>query len=474
MPDDRFDVIILGAGSGGETLATTLAEAGRSVAVVEQHLVGGECPFLACMPSKAMLRSAEVRHLLPRVRELGAMGDDLHPVVPEKGWARAVERRDAVVRHRDDHEHARALEEAGVTLVRGRGRIAGEGHVQVLAGEVLRDLQAADVVVATGSRPTVPPIEGLDAVPTWTSDEAWSATQRPASAVVLGGGPVGCEIAQVLARFGVAVTLVEADHRLAGSEEEAVSDHLAAVLRADGVAVHLGATAERVEPTGPDGAGARVHLDGGAVVEAERVVLAMGRRPATGGIGLEALGIDVDGPLEVDEACRVVGRAHLWAVGDVTGVAPFTHTANYQARVAADRLLGGAARVDDRAIPRAIYTDPPIAGVGRSAAEAEEDGVRVATATMDLAETARAAADGGPGGCLVLVADADRGVLVGASAIGPAAPEWLTQLVLAVRAEVPVAVLADVVQPFPTYAEALQPALARLHERCRVSAPPAA
>lgn len=461
-PEESFDIVVLGAGSAGENLASTLADAGRSVAIVEAHRVGGECPFVACMPSKAMIRSAEVRHLLHHVRRLGAMGDDLDPHRPDRGWARAVERRDAIVSGRDDAGHADALAEAGVTLVRGRGRLTGDGGVVVPAGQVLRRLRGRDVVVATGSAPVMPPVDGLDAVPTWTSDEAWSAQERPASAVVLGGGPVGCEIAQVFARFAVAVTLVEGADRLVGGEEPAVSEHLAGVLRDEGVTVVLGAQAERAEAAG---AGVRVHLDDGSTYEAERLVVAVGRRPAVAGIGLEAVGLDADGPLAVDDRCAVQGAEHLWAIGDVTGVAPFTHMANHQARVLADVLTGGSARVDDRAVPRAVFTDPPVAGVGLTAEAAGEAGIRTAVASIDLADTARHAADDGPGGRVVVVADADRGILVGASAIGPAAPEWLTQLVLAVRAAVPVPLLAEVIQPFPTYAEALQPLLADLRAR---------
>jgi pyruvate/2-oxoglutarate dehydrogenase complex dihydrolipoamide dehydrogenase (E3) component len=462
MQVEQFDVVVVGAGSGGETLAATLGAAGRTVAIVEEHLVGGECPFLACMPSKAMVRSAEVRHSLHHVQDLGAMGDALHPHVPDKGWARAVERRDEIVDHRRDDAHAEELAAAGVTLVRGRGRLTGDGVIEVASGDGCRTLAGADIVIATGSRPVIPPIEGIDAVPTWTSDEAWTATERPQSAIVLGGGPVGCEIAQVLARFDVDVSVVEQAEALTGAEEPAVSDALAEVFRAEGITVILGASAERAEAVDD---GVRLHLSDGSSMTAERLVLAVGRAPTLHDVGLDAVGLDEDEGLEIDDACRVVGPARLWAVGDVTGIAPFTHMANHQARVVAEVLLGGDARVQHRAIPRAIYTDPPVAGVGLTAAAAREAGRTVEVVDMDLSMTARHKADGGAGGHLVLVADADRGVLVGASAVGAAAPEWMTQLVLAIHAEVPITTLAEVIQPFPTYAEALQPLLAELQER---------
>jgi pyruvate/2-oxoglutarate dehydrogenase complex dihydrolipoamide dehydrogenase (E3) component len=467
MQVETFDVVVLGAGSGGENLAAAVAGGGRSVALVEQDLVGGACPFTACMPSKAMIRSAEVRHSLHHVQELGAMGDALHPHVPDKGWRRAVERRDEIVEHRDDTGHAEELVQAGVALVRGRGRLVGGNRVEVaLAAGGTRTLEGADVVVATGSKAMVPPIDGLGDVPTWDSDAAWSAgpDERPGSVVILGGGAVGCELAQVLARFDVTVTLVEQAERLAPAEEPVVADALARILGAEGITVALGAAAERVEAAGD---GARVHLADGSVHEAERVILALGRTPSTDDIGLAAVGITPSGPLPIDEAGRVDGHDHLWAIGDVTGIAPFTHTANHHARVVADRLLGGDARVDHRAIPRAIYTDPPVAGVGLTAEEARDDGRAVAVVEMDLAETARNHAEGGPGGRLVVVADAEEGVVIGASAVGRAAPEWMTQLVLAIHARVPVATLAEVVQPFPTSAEALQQVFADLAEACR-------
>jgi dihydrolipoamide dehydrogenase len=447
-----FDVVVLGAGSAGEWVANGVADAGRPVALVEQSRVGGECPYVACIPSKAMLRSAHARDQARRLTDLGGASEPLLLDADREAFAAAVRRRDRLSHQRDDSRAAAGIREHGVTLVRGSGRIAAPGTIEVGGQE----LGYRDLVVATGSSPAIPALDGLADVPAWTSDQALSAADYPASVIVLGGGAVGCELAQIYAGFGVDVTLVEPADQLAGDEDPGVAADLAGVLRASGVTLRIGVGVTRAQPAASGGA--RAVLDDGSAVEAERVVIATGRKPATDDLGLDVLGIATakTGALNVDARCRVEGQEHVWAAGDVTALAPYTHGANYQARIVTGNLLGGDARADYRAIPRVIYTEPPLASVGLTAAQARAAGIEVLTATVKLSEMARAATDGPPDGRLVLIADRARGVLVGAAALGEGADGWISEATVAIHARVPVAVLADVVHPFPTFAQSYE------------------
>jgi dihydrolipoamide dehydrogenase len=319
------------------------------------------------------------------------------------------------------------------------------------------DLSCDELVIATGSRPNVPSVAGLEEVPTWTSDEALSSAELPAKMVVLGGGPVGCELAQVYATFGTEVTLVQSESHLLAPEEAFLGQILSGALVRLGVDVRLDAVARSARRSGSGGI---VELSDGTAVQADRVLLATGRTPWLENLGIESLGlVPSDDGLPVDETCRVLGTEHVWAAGDVTGVAPFTHAANYQARVLVTNLRGKAASADYRAIPRTVFTDPPVAAVGMTRNAAERAGIDVAVAAMDLTETARAAADGSGIGRLQLVADKARGVLIGAAAVGPHVDEWIGEAALAIRAGVHLELLADVVHSFPTYSEAYEPPL---------------
>jgi dihydrolipoamide dehydrogenase len=456
-----FDVVVLGAGSAGEWVAGAVADAGGSVTLVEKLRVGGECPYVSCVPSKAMLRSAHSRAQARRVADLGGAAGPLRLGADRDAFRAAVHRRDDLSGQRDDSDAAASLQDRGVTLIRGSGRVTGPGHVD--AGG--RDLACRDLVVATGSSPVIPPVDGLADVPVWTSDQALSAAGYPASVIILGGGAVGCELAQVYAGFGVSVTLLEPAGQLAGSEEPDLARELGKALQAAGVSVRTGTGAARAKPTS---AGiACIVLQDGSAVEADRVILAAGREPVTGDLGLEMIGVTVQesGALSVDDHCRVQGQEHVWAAGDVTGIAPYTHGANYQGRVVADNLLGGGATADYSAIPRVIYTDPPLAAVGLTESQARDAGMDVVLAATDLRELARTSTDGSAGGRLILVADRTRGVLVGAAAFGTGADDWISEASVAIRAQVPVRVLADVVHPFPTNAQAYEIPLRQLTQQ---------
>jgi pyruvate/2-oxoglutarate dehydrogenase complex dihydrolipoamide dehydrogenase (E3) component len=457
---DTYDVVVLGSGSVGETVATTVARGGKSVALVEQELLGGECPYFACMPSKAMLYSAEIRHRIGTAEIAGAVS---RPLVLDDGrlaYRAAASRRHEVADRLDDSARLAELRAQRIVVHRGRGRILRPGALDIGGCAV----GWTDLVISVGSVAEIPEIEGLDRHLIWTSKEVYTAPELPGSALILGGGPVGCEIAQILARFGARVTIVQKAPRLIPREEPAVAETLADVLRQDGIDLRLNRTAARAELSA-DKAG--LVLDDGSRLMADRLVVATGRAAHLDGLGLEALDIRPGrgGFVDVDDHCRVRGQQHVWAGGDVTGIAPYTHTASYHGRVIAANLLGRDARADHRAIPRGVYTDPSVACVGLSSIAAREQGYDIVSASMDVRHTARGSATGLKSGRLVLVADRRRRTLLGAAAIGPHAEEWIGEAVLAIRAEIPIDVLTDVVHAFPTFSETYEPPLRELAEK---------
>jgi dihydrolipoamide dehydrogenase len=399
--------------------------------LVERELVGGECSYWACMPAKALLRPPETLAAAERVP--GASAGRLEP-------AGLFRHRDEAVDHWDDARKVEWLRERNVELVRGHGRVAAPGCVDVDG----RPVPYGRLVVATGSAPEIPPIDGLEEGGYWTSREATAVKELPESLVVLGGGPVGCELAQFFARAGSELTLIEPQEQLLGDADPEAGELIRATLEADGAEVLTGAKATRAAHGG-------VALEGGRTIEAERLLVAAGRRPNTRGLGLEHAGVtlDDDEAVVVDERLRA-GES-VWAVGDVTAVAMFTHAGKYQARVAAADAAGLPARADYRAIPAVTFTDPQVATVGQTE---ERDGVLVARRAVEAA--ARSATYERPrrAGYLKLFAAADSGLLVGASAVGPEAGEWLGQATLAVRAEVPIDLLVETIQPYPTFSEA--------------------
>ncbi|UQU62601.1 NAD(P)/FAD-dependent oxidoreductase [Couchioplanes caeruleus] len=456
---DRYDVVVLGAGAGAKLIWGAVPD--RRIAVVEEARVGGDCPFVACVPSKAMLRAAYVWRT-PTDPQWAAMFSGR--VTAREAYAEAVRRRDRIVHGRDDSVNAAGLAKTGATLLRGHGRVVRAGVLDVSGTEI----GYGDLVLNTGSAPVRPAIPGLDTVPVWTSDEALSTTVFPDSAVVVGGGPVGCELAYLFAAFGTVVTLVQRGPGLVPREEPQTSEELRDLLVEAGVDVRLTTQVASLEPRG---AGAHVKLDSGAELDADVVILAAGRRPRSAGLGLEVLGIRPDerGAVPIDERCRVAGADRVWAVGDVTGIAPFTHTAHYQGRVVAANLSGRRTRADYRAIPRAVYTSPAFVSVGHTESSARDAGIDPLIAHTPMSQAVRSATEGEPRGWLRLLADPATGVVIGAGAMGGYAEEWISEVALMIRAQIPVDVARDVVHPFPTFSEVLEAPLwdlaARLDDR---------
>jgi len=446
---DQFDVIVIGMGTGGEAAAGRLLDAGRRVAVVERELIGGECAYWACIPSKTLLRGPEARAAAGRVAGLSA---------PPLEWPGLRDYRDYMIRHLDDGAQVRGYQQAGATVIKGAARLAGPGTVEA-GGELL---QAGHIVIATGSQPVRPLVEGLDGVRVWTNREATTVRDIPARVLLVGGGPVGTELGQFYARMGAQTTIVQRAGRLIDREDPRVGELAAQALAADGIAIRTGRTVTRAQPTG--GGGTVVTLDDGTKVETDVIILGAGRRPHTGGLGLEATGLQPgqNGAVPVDEHCQA--GPGLWALGDVTGVALFTHVANYQGRVVADNILGRPRAASYHGIPRVVFADPEIAAAGLTTAQARARGIDTATAEISLAEaiTRPWTYETDHRGALGLIADRDRRVLVGAWAVAPLASEWIHQASLAIRARIPIGTLLDQVAQYPTYTEAYLTALEQL------------
>jgi pyruvate/2-oxoglutarate dehydrogenase complex dihydrolipoamide dehydrogenase (E3) component len=427
-------VVVLGGGVAGEAFVAALRRLDEDVrmTLVEHELVGGECSYWACIPSKTLLRPLEV---VFRSRMTPGVSSEVDPVQVFK-W------RDEVAA-KDDASQVKWLRGKDAELVRGTARVDGPGRIEV-DGQVL---DYDELVVATGSVPTMPPVEGLAEVGAWTSREATSASAVPESLIVVGAGAVGCELAQFYARLGTKVTLVQSgDHILPRVDREA-GELLADLLEREGVDIRLEARATSVERSS---ASMRLDFEGDESLEATNILISTGRRPNVDHLGLEKLHVSVarEG-IEVDD--RLSAAEHVWAVGDVTGVALFTHLGKYQGRVAASNMAGRERRADYRAIPAAIFTDPQVASVGDTSGEG------AVTSKWDIRNVSRTGTFQRPKrpGFVKLFADPGRGVLVGAVVVGPEAGEWMGQLTLAIRAEVPVDVLRDTIQPFPTFSEAI-------------------
>ncbi len=443
----RYGAVVIGTGPAGEVAVSRLNEQGLDVALVERELIGGECGYWACIPSKTLLRPPETRFEARR-----AAGVD----EPAQHWPQVAEYRDYMIRNLDDSGQVEGYERQGVTVVKGEARIAGPGRVEVDG----RTLKTDRIIVATGSDAAIPPIDGLQKAGYWTNREATTLKELPESIVILGGGPVGVELGQFLARFAVPVTLVEAADRLVNREDPAVGELILDVLRDEGIDVRLGALAERVRVE--DGQRI-VTLSDGQEVRGQELLVATGRKPRVQGIGLEQVGIEANPKgVEVDERCRAADG--VWAIGDVTGVMPFTHVGMYQARIVAADIAGRPAKADYAAIPRVVFSDPEIAAVGLTEDQAREQGIDVATSRVRLPDAiARPwTYEKDPRGDLGLVADRRRRVLVGAWAVAPLAGEWIHQAALAIKTQTPIDVLRDTVAQFPTFSEGYLKGVERL------------
>lgn len=451
MPDD-FDVIVVGLGVGGEEVAGRVADAGLEVLVVEKKLVGGECPYWGCVPSKIMLRAAlslEESALVDQLAGHAKAAPDWSPV--------AARVREATASW-DDSAAVKRHEEKGSTFVRGAAKMVAPDAVEV-DGRRFRASRA--IVLATGGEPSRPPIEGLDDVAYWTNREAIEATEPPGSMIVLGGGAIGVELSQVYRAFGTKVTIVEMAPHILSLEEPENSEALAEVLQAQGMEVVTGAGTERISKR--EGK-IEVTLAGGESVTADQLLVATGRRSDLRPLGLDAAGLDPEArAIDVDDHLRAAPG--VWAVGDVTGKGQFTHVAVYQGRVAAADILGEPhPPADYRALPRVTFTYPEVASVGLTEAQARDKGMDVRVGAAETASSARGWIHG-PGaerGVMKLVADGRQGVLAGASVMSPAAGEVIGLLILAIKERVPIRTLRDLIYPYPTFLRGLEDALDQL------------
>ena len=447
----QVDVVVVGLGPGGESLATQLARAGLDVVGVDRRLVGGECPYYGCVPSKMMIRASDVVAEARRVPDLAGEST----VTPD--WAPVHARiRDEATADWDDQAAVDRLVEAGVTFVRGAAALTGERTVQV--GETTY-VASRGVVLNTGTEPSAPPIDGLADTPYWTNRDAVRLADLPGSLIVVGGGAIGAELGQAFSRFGVRVTVLEVAGRILAPEEPEASSLVADVFGQEGIQVLAGAKISSVAYA--DGQFS-VEVDG-TTLHADKLLVAAGRRPNLGDLGLDTVGLDPRArSVEIDSRMRAIGAEGLWAIGDITGKGAFTHMSMYQSAIAARDILNQEGpEASYHAVPRVTFTDPEVGSVGMTEQQARDAGLTVRVGTTDLASSTRGWIARGQG-LIKLVEDADRGVLVGATSVGPTGGEVLSMLVTAVHAEVPTDTLRSMIYAYPTFHRAVEDALSKL------------
>ncbi|MCA1838761.1 MAG: NAD(P)/FAD-dependent oxidoreductase [Actinomycetota bacterium] len=432
----RYDLVVIGGGAGGEAAASLAAESGASVALVERDLLGGECGFWACIPSKSLINSA-----------------NLHALGADYPWDRASKRRDWIIAREgldypDDSHHVQRLKDAGGVLVRGTAKITDKGTVQVERDGSTELLAATNIIVSTGSVPVIPAIEGLVEAGYWTNRQATSLRILPTSIVVLGGGPVGIELAQVYARFGTKTSVVEGNDRILARDHPKSSMVVADRLKREGIDLRLGVKAQKVSVA--DGKKV-VHLSDGTTASGAELLVAVGRRPSdVRSIGIENAGVVLDerGVVQPDGQMRV--GDHIFVAGDVAGGLQFTHVADYQGRVAARAALGSKAIANMATVPKATFTEPETAAVGLTEEEAHGGGFDAFEVSTDFAQSARGQALEGSEGHITVTVDRERKVLIGAFAACPGAADIIHEATLAIRQGIPVSVLSDTIHAFPT------------------------
>ena len=455
MPQE-FDVVCLGGGVAGEAIAVGLQDSGLTLAVVERELVGGECPYWGCVPSKTLLRSGETLSEADRARLLAASRVEWTVDFPKVSkrvlW---------MARNLDDSRPAAAMEATGAKLFRGEGKLTDLRTVEVGGAQLVA---RRSVVIANGSTAAIPPIPGLDTIEFWTNRQAAIPSELPASLAILGGGAIGVEMGQAFARLGSKVTVIEAAPTFLGLEEPEAGAALRPHLEADGITLRIGdpcVAVEKQSASSRQASAVVVHLKSGAVVSADRLLVATGRRPNAEAWRATGIAQTERGWLKVDPA-TLEARAGIFGAGDVTGLGGFTHLAYYHGQVVARRLRGMDARADHTAVPRVTFTDPEIASVGLSEAVARGRGINVVVVRTDPAETARGYIHDFQGGALKLVGDRKRGVLIGATLVTPRAGEIVGELVLAIKLGTPLKTLADVIHPFPAFNRVLGKSLGEL------------